>query len=184
MRDYTVFVDGISKAFAATGLRVGWGVGPKDVIASMADLLTHIGAWAPRPEQMATADLLGAESEVERYRAGMIARIRERMDLLADGIDALRREGMPVESTAPQGAIYLSAHFALHGRRAPGGTELATNDDIRRYLLASCGLAAVPFQAFGQPEENGWFRLSVGAVSPGDVRALIPRLRASLRALT
>ncbi len=51
MAAYTVFVDGISKAFAATGLRVGWGVGPSDVIRSMADLLTHIGAWAPRPSR-------------------------------------------------------------------------------------------------------------------------------------
>ncbi|HEU0299088.1 MAG TPA: aminotransferase class I/II-fold pyridoxal phosphate-dependent enzyme, partial [Longimicrobium sp.] len=54
MRDYTVFVDGISKAFAATGVRVGWTVGPPDVTARMASLLGHVGAWAPRAEQVAT----------------------------------------------------------------------------------------------------------------------------------
>jgi aspartate aminotransferase len=183
MAPYTIFVDGISKAFAATGLRVGWGVGPADVIRCMADLLTHIGAWAPRPEQMATGELLRAEDDIRTYHAGMIRDIQERLTLLAEGIDQLRRDGLPVESTAPQGAIYLSARFQLHGKRAPNGTTLASNEDIRRYLLQSAGMAVVPFQAFGQPEESGWFRLSVGAVSPQDVRELIPRLRSAVQAL-
>ena len=55
MAPYTIFVDGISKAFAATGVRVGWVVGPPDVIDSMNDILGHVGAWAPRAEQVATA---------------------------------------------------------------------------------------------------------------------------------
>ena len=54
---YTLFVDGISKAFAATGLRVGWAVGPPFLISRMKDFLGHVGAWAPRPEQVATAEL-------------------------------------------------------------------------------------------------------------------------------
>ncbi len=183
MAEYTVFVDGISKAFAATGLRVGWGVGPADVIRSMADLLTHIGAWAPRPEQMATADLLCAEDDIHTYHAAMVRDLQERLSLLAEGIEQLRAGGFAVESTEPQGAIYLSARFGLHGKRTPDGLTLDGNEAIRRYLLESAGLAAVPFQAFGQHEETGWFRLSVGAVSPRDVRELIPRLRASLPAL-
>ncbi|HUX33996.1 MAG TPA: aminotransferase class I/II-fold pyridoxal phosphate-dependent enzyme [Gemmatimonadaceae bacterium] len=184
MAKYTIFVDGISKAFAATGLRVGWGVGPADVIKSMADLLTHIGAWAPRPEQMATGELLCAVDDIRTYHAGMLRDVQERLTLLAEGIDQLRGDGFPVESTAPQGAIYLSARFALHGKRTPDGEVLQTNEAIRRYLLHSAGLAAVQFQAFGQREETGWFRLSAGAVSPQDVRELIPRLRQSLQALS
>ncbi|MGH7689797.1 MAG: pyridoxal phosphate-dependent aminotransferase [Gemmatimonadaceae bacterium] len=184
MARYTVFVDGISKAFAATGLRVGWAVGPADVIASMADLLTHIGAWAPRPEQMATGELLCAEDDIRQYHAVMIRDLQERLGLMAEGIDQLRGEGFPVESTAPQGAIYLSARFGLHGRRTPEGQELRTNEDVRRYLLHAAGMAVVPFQAFGQHDETGWFRLSAGAVSPEGVRELIPRLRSSLQALT
>ncbi len=183
MAKYTIFVDGISKAFAATGLRVGWGVGPSDVIKSMADLLTHIGAWAPRPEQMATGELLCAPDDIKAYHAGMLAGIQERLSLLAGGIEQLKRDGFPVESTVPQGAIYLSARFALHGKRTPEGEVLASNEAIRRYLLHAAGLAAVPFQAFGQHEETGWFRLSAGAVSPQDVRELIPRLKHALEAL-
>ena len=184
MAKYTIFVDGISKAFAATGLRVGWGVGPADVIKSMADLLTHIGAWAPRPEQMATGELLCAEDDIRTYHAGMLRDVQERLTLLAEGIEQLKGDGFPVESTVPQGAIYLSARFALHGKRTPDGEVLATNEAIRRYLLHAAGLAAVQFQAFGQREETGWFRLSAGAVSPQDVRELIPRLRQSLQALS
>lgn len=184
MAKYTIFVDGISKAFAATGLRVGWGIGPADVIKSMADLLTHIGAWAPRPEQMATGELLCAEDDIRTYHAGMLRDVQERLTLLAEGIDQLKGDGFPVESTTPQGAIYLSARFALHGKRTPDGELLETNEAIRRYLLHSAGLAAVQFQAFGQRQETGWFRLSAGAVSPQDVRELIPRLRQSLQALS
>lgn len=61
---YTIFVDGISKSFAATGLRVGWATGPKDVIQRMSAILTHLGAWAPRAEQLATARLLRDPAEV------------------------------------------------------------------------------------------------------------------------
>lgn len=183
MKRYTVFVDGISKAFAATGLRVGWAVGPDDVIRGMSDLLTHVGAWAPRPAQLAAAELLGAAREVDAFHAVMLPKVEERLRLLADGIATIRKEGFPVDSTPPQGAIYLSARFALNGRNAPDGSVLATNDDIRRYLLRSCGLAVVPFQAFGAREETGWFRLSVGAVSTDEIKAVLPRLRDSLMAV-
>lgn len=183
MAKYTIFVDGISKAFAATGVRVGWGVGPVDVIKAMADLLTHVGAWAPRAEQLATAELLPDGDAIRAYHRVMLPAIEERLTLLADGIAALKREGLPVDSTVPCSTIYLSAQFALNGRRAPDGTVLATNEEIRRYLLHSAGLGAVQFQAFGAREETGWFRLSVGAVSTADIRALLPRLREALAAV-
>lgn len=184
MAKYTIYVDGISKAFAATGLRVGWGVGPSDVIAAMSDLLTHVGAWAPRPEQVATAELLPKTAEITAFHRVMLPALEERLRLLADGIAALKRDGFPVDSTPPRGSIYLSAQFNLAGKRSPDGATLRTNEDIRGYLLHSCGLAAVQFQAFGAREETGWFRLSAGAVTPDDIRGLLPRLRAALAALT
>ena len=63
------------------------------------------------------------------------------------------------------------------------GTTLRTNEEIRGWLLREAGLAAVQFQAFGAREETGWFRLSVGAVSPADIEGLLPRLRAALGTL-
>src|SRR5439155_758482 len=59
---YTVFVDGISKSFAATGVRVGWCIGPHAVIGAIRDILGHVGAWAPRAEQVATAEYRCAKS--------------------------------------------------------------------------------------------------------------------------
>jgi aspartate aminotransferase len=149
----------------------------------MSDFLGHLGAWAPRPEQLATAGLLCADDEIRAYHAIMLPGLQERLTLLATGIDALRQAGFPVETTTPSGAIYLSARFALEGKRTPDGEPLETNDAIRRYLLRSAGLAAVQFQAFGDREETGWFRLSAGAVSPQEIRDLMPRLRRALEAL-
>jgi len=62
---WTIFIDGISKAFAATGLRVGWTVAPPHVTARMRDILGHVGAWAPRAEQVAVARFLGMRDESE-----------------------------------------------------------------------------------------------------------------------
>ncbi|HAA00982.1 MAG TPA: aminotransferase, partial [Flavobacteriales bacterium] len=55
MRNYTIFIDGISKSFAATGVRVGWAFGPLRVIDKMKSILSHVGAWSPKAEQLATA---------------------------------------------------------------------------------------------------------------------------------
>ena len=183
MRDYTVYVDGISKSFAATGVRVGWAVGPADVVRRMGAILGHVGAWAPRAEQVATARMLGEPGAIAEYHAAMIGALQERLDALHAGILALREAGFPVDASPPAGAIYLSARFALHGWRTPAGEALRTNDDVRRWLLESAALAVVPFQAFGDPEETGWFRLSVGAVSMDAIRAMFTRLRPALEAL-
>jgi aspartate aminotransferase len=181
--EYTVFVDGISKAFAATGLRVGWAVGPRDVIGRMSDLLGHVGAWAPRAEQVASARLLAATGEVRAYQAEITRGAQARLDALYAGTRALRDAGHPVDAIPPMGAIYLSVRFALAGRRTPAGEALHTNEDVRRYLLEAAGLAIVPFQAFGLAGDSGWFRMSVGAVSPAEIAAMLPRLRAALEAL-
>jgi aspartate aminotransferase len=183
MSRYTVYVDGISKSFAATGLRVGWGIGPRTVIERMADLLTHVGAWAPRPEQVATTALLGNDAEIDRYHERMRGEVLKRLSALHDGIISLKNEGHQVDAAIPSGAIYLSGRFALAGWRKEDGGRLQSDDDVRRYLLERAGLAAVPFSAFGQAEGSGWFRLSVGAVSIKDIQELLPRLRVALEAL-
>ena len=183
MARYTVYVDGMSKAFAATGVRVGWVVGPTDVIDAMNGLLSHVGTWAPRAEQVAAAAFLRQPEAIARYRDGLLAGVQARLDALHDGIDALRREGHPVEAIAAQGAIYLSARFDLYGRTAADGTCLDTTEDIRGWLLRQAGLAVVPFDAFGAPGATGWVRLSVGAVSLADIAGALPRLAEGLRAL-
>lgn len=185
MAAYTLFVDGISKSLCATGLRVGWAVAPPYITARIRDIIGHVGAWAPRPEQIAVAEVLRDASSMQAFHAQMTAAVRERMDLLHDGIMSIaaRYPALPITAIPPQGAIYLSVRMALHGRSLPDGTVITKNEQIRSYLLQAAGMAVVPFQAFGLQQESGWLRLSVGAVSVEDVRALLPRLEAALQAL-
>jgi aspartate aminotransferase len=180
---YAVYVDGISKAFAATGIRVGWIVAPPDIAAPMSGLLGHVGAWAPRAEQSAVASLLVDDAAMRHYRAKMVLGVRERLDALYTGIGTMRSEQCHVEVLAPEGAIYLSARFGLTGKHAPDGKRLDTDEDVRRYLLHAAGVAIVPFQAFGVEKDSGWFRLSVGAVSPEQIMRMLPRLRHAIEAL-
>ena len=182
MTRYTVLVDGISKAFAATGLRVGWVVGPTDVVAKLTALLGHVGTWAPRPEQLATAELLQDAAAVAAFRESFKAGVQQRLNVLSAGLLKMKDEGLPVDCLTPQGAIYLSARIAPFGGRTTDGA-LQTTDDIRRYVLNAAGMALVPFNAFGMKDDDGWFRLSVGAVSLRDVEESLPRLRNALRSL-
>ncbi|MBI4677031.1 MAG: aminotransferase class I/II-fold pyridoxal phosphate-dependent enzyme [Elusimicrobia bacterium] len=183
MAPFTIFVDGISKPFAATGLRVGWAAGPPDLINRMSQMLGHVGAWAPRPEQVATAALLADEAGVAAYRREMTAGVSGRLDALYEGFVRLKSAGHPVEALCPAGAIYLAVRLDLIGRRTPDKTSLRSNEEIRLFLLREAGLAAVPFQAFGVPDDTGWFRLSVGAVSPAAIARMLPRLRSALESL-
>lgn len=174
---YTLFVDGISKGFAATGLRVGWVVGPPYIVKRMRDLLGHVGAWAPRAEQIATAEVLADPDAglalVEPIKNGLIARLER----LYAGLEELRRAGAPVRALPPAGALYLSVQFDLLER-------FGTDDELRRFLLEEAGLAAVPFRAFGLEHDSGWFRLSVGAVGLTEIDAALGRLRPALERLT
>ena len=183
MSEYTVYVDGISKAFAATGVRVGWAVGPGDVIQRMASMLSHVGAWAPRAEQVATAEFLAHPNAVKEYSIRMQEGVQKRLDALFDVITRLGAEGFAVKAIAPMGAIYLSVQFNIIGKRTPEGEALLTNEHIRQYLLRNAGVALVPFQAFGSEENNGWFRLSVGAVSVSDIHDTFGHLKQALAGL-
>ncbi|CAN5305339.1 pyridoxal phosphate-dependent aminotransferase [soil metagenome] len=183
MRPYTILADAGSKPFAATGIRVGWGVGPADLMGNIADVVSHAGAWAPRAEQVATAKLLNSGQVLSEYMTTMKRSVQGRLDAMYSGCMALRSEGLPVDAIEPRGAIYLSARFALHGRRTADGETLRADEDVRRFLLRRAGVAVIPFEVFGYPDGSGWCRLSAGAVSISDVQNMFPRLRAALAEL-
>jgi aspartate aminotransferase len=168
---YTIILDAASKSFAATGMRVGWAVMAPAVRQRMADLLGHVGAWAPKAEQVAMAALLDDDAAVTAYLAEMRGRVGARLNKLAAGFKEMRALGLPVEVIPPQGAIYLTVRFSLSGR---------TNEQTRKLLLEQAGFGIVPFQAFGLTDDTGWFRISVGAVSLADIDAALPRVRAVL----
>ena len=95
----------------------------------------------------------------------------------------MKSSGLPVESLAPEGAIYLTIQVRAHGKKTPSGSSLQTNEDVRRYLLEAAGVGVVPFRAFGYQGDDGWFRLSVGAISERDAADCLPRLNEALAAL-
>jgi aspartate aminotransferase len=183
MRAFTVFADAASKPFAATGIRVGWGVGPTDIMGHIVDVVSHAGAWAPRAEQVATAQLLDSGTVLSDFVRKMREAVQTRLDALYEGCMELAEEGHPVSAIPARGAIYLSARFALHGRRTREGEELRTDEDVRRYLLRAAGVAVIPFEVFGYPDGSGWCRLSAGAVSTDEIEAMFSRLRIALAAL-
>lgn len=176
---YVITMDGASKAFAATGLRIGWMLAPPSIVKKAGELLSHIGAWAPHPEQAGLTELLNDSDAIAAYRTRMDAAVHQRLDALHRGFAQMRDEGLPVDVLCPDGAIYVSLRLKLRGRKF-GGRAIADNEAIRSLVLEKAGVAVVPFQAFGLMEESGWFRLSVGALSLEEIADVFPRLRALL----
>ena len=184
MKNYTIFVDGISKSLAATGVRVGWSMGPKFIIDKMKAVLTHVGAWAPKAEQLATATYL---KQLDKYDAFLVVqkeKISLRLRGFYEGIQKLKAEGFKVDAVAPQAAIYLTVQFNLHGQQIPEGRLLETTKDVTKYLLDEAKLAIVPFYAFGSPENSSWYRLSVGTCKLEDVGEVIGNLKKALGKLS
>lgn len=180
---YVITVDAVSKAFASTGLRVGWVVGPRDLVRPMADFLSHVGAWAPRPAQVGTARFLAQDAAIDAFHVTMFRSLADRLDAIHRACVAMREAGLPVEDIPPVSTIYASVRLDLVGRRTPDGVVLRTSEDVRRYVLERAGVAVIPFRAFGVDEDAGWFRFSVGAVSVRDLDAGLARLRAAIEAL-
>ena len=180
LRDYTIYIDGLSKCFAATGVRVGYAFGPKAVLDKMKALVGHYGAWAPKAEQVAAAKFLPQTAAVDEYLGSLKSRLQASLDAGYHGLHELRGQGYPVDAVAPAGAIYLTAKIDVLGRITPAGQVLASGLDIATYLIAEAQLAVVPFSAFGAPGNSPWFRLSVGAEPVEAIQAALPRLRAAL----
>ena len=172
---YVIHVDAISKCFASTGLRVGWAVLPPALQKKMKFLIGHMGAWAARAEQIATASLLQQPKLVSSYMNEMRNKVSARLQKLYGGIQDMKSRGLPVDAIAPQGAIYLSFRVDLIGK------GFSTNEEIRNWLLEEAGLAVVPFQAFDLQENSGWFRMSVGAVSLSELDAVLQRLESLIQ---
>lgn len=183
MREYTIFIDAISKVFAATGVRVGWGMGPSAVISKMKAILTHIGAWAPMAEQKAVAYYLGNREAIHKYLANFKSEIEERLRRIYNGFAGLKKEGLPVDAIAPEAAIYLTIKIDLVGKTSADGKLLATQSDVTAYMLNNAGLAVVPFYAFGAEKNSPWYRLSIGTCKKEEIDEMIGKLREALISL-
>ena len=177
IRKYTIFVDGISKSLAATGVRVGWAFGPRMVMDKMKSILSHIGAWAPKAEQVATARYLQQRSNVDEYLAAFKREIELRLEGFHKGFHDLKKKGYDVDAIAPQAAIYLTVKMNLCGKKTSDGMELKTQSDVTRYILDRAKLALVPFSAFGSSDQSPWYRLSVGTCNSKEIPEVFSTLQ-------
>ena len=183
MREYTIFIDAISKVFAATGVRVGWSFGPVAVINKMKAILTHIGAWAPMAEQKATAGFLLQKEAIDEYLTTFRAAVSERLHRIHNGFKQLKTEGFLVDVLAPEAAIYLTIKIDLKGKKTKEGKLLADQSEVTSYLLDAAKLAVVPFSAFGASKNSPWYRLSIGTCHLKDIDEMIGKLREAMNLL-
>jgi len=183
LKDHVIYIDGASKCFAATGIRVGWGFGPEKVISRMRSIVGHMGAWAPKPEQVAMAKFLKEKDSVDNFLTNFKERIQKSLDALYSGFQQLKAEGFKLDAIEPMGAIYLTLKIDYAGKITPEGAVLKTSNDINFYLIKEAKAAFVPFSAFGTGDDINWFRASVGGCSLEDIQKMIPRVGAALRKL-
>jgi aspartate aminotransferase len=183
MKEYTIFIDGISKAFAATGVRVGWSMGPAHLINKMKAINSHVGAWAPMAEQNAVANYLGQTENINNYFIKFKAAIEDRLRRIYEGIIQLKKEGFSVDAVAPQAAIYLTVQINLAGKKTAEGKVLENQSEVTAYILDEAKIAIVPFYAFGAPKSSNWYRLSVGTCKTEEIDKMLGELRVALSKL-
>jgi aspartate aminotransferase len=149
----------------------------------MKSIVGHMGAWAPKAEQVATAKYLQQTEALHQYLDNFSGRVQESLSTLYNGFKQLKDEGLAVDAIEPMGAIYLTVKVDYIGKTTPDGQVLQTSADINFYLIKAAKVALVPFSAFGTGEDVTWFRASVGTSTLEDIQNMIPRIREALSAL-
>ena len=183
MRNYTIFVDGMSKAFCGTGVRVGWGYGPKRIIDKMKSITSHMGAWAPKAEQVAISRYLAKDRIVDEFIENFKNELLDRLNGFYKGFMKLKEDGYNVEAISPQAAIYMTVKIDLIGLKTEDGTVLETTADITEFLISEAKLAIVPFSSFGSSPDSTWYRISVGTCSVEQIKEIMENLSNALSKL-
>jgi aspartate aminotransferase len=181
MKQYTVYIDAISKVFSATGVRVGWSMGPQHVLSKMKAILTHIGAWAPMAEQKAVARYLPMNESIDEFLDNFRHEIEIRLRTIYNEVMTLKKEGFAIDAIEPEGAIYLTIKVDLAGKSTDSGRVLKSQTDVTAYLLDEAKLAIVPFYAFGASKHSPWYRLSVGTCRKENISEMTTQLRTALK---
>jgi aspartate aminotransferase len=155
MKEYCVYIDGTSKYFCGTGIRVGWVCGPSYIIDKMKSIIGHVGAWAPKAEQLAVAEYLQiAQGPIGNgFFEDLNRKVSDRLNSIYTSINNLTEKGYPIKCIKPSGGIYLSMMLDI--------------DDAYNKLM-EVGIGVVPFTAFGDKRDN-WYRISVGTLSLEDL---------------
>lgn len=173
LRERTLIINGVSKAYAMTGWRLGFAAGPAPLIAAMTKVQSQVTSCPSTIAQAAAAEAVTGPQEVLAERREIMTRRRDTIFQALAQVDGLK-------TSRPDGAMYLFCDCrGLIGRIMPDGTALADDQALVRYLLEAAEVALVPGDAYGMP---GHFRLSF-AVDEAVLEAAGRRLRAACDAL-
>ncbi|MFK3781044.1 pyridoxal phosphate-dependent aminotransferase [Agrobacterium sp. NPDC089420] len=143
LRDRTLLINGVSKAYAMTGWRLGYAVGPKNLTKVLNKLQSQSTTCPSSITQYAAAVALNGPQDFVRTA---VAEFKARGELVAKGFAAI--PGLEVR--APEGAFYLFPKCEPYiGRTAPDGTRISNDTDLAAYLLNEGKVATVPGAAFG-----------------------------------
>ncbi len=183
IKPYAVFIDGLSKSFAGTGIRVGWATAPAHILPKITALIAHIGAWAPKPEQVAAGKFLQDTQAVDDYLVQFRTQLQLSLNTFYDGFMALKAKGYSVDAIAPQAAIYLTVKIDLVGKTTAQGTLLDTPDAVHQYLLNTVKLGILPFSWFGAQNLGSWFRISVGTCKQSEIAEVLGVLETEMALL-
>jgi aspartate aminotransferase len=154
LRPRTLIVNGVSKAYAMTGWRIGYGAGPAGLIRAMVTIQGQSTTAAATMCQWAAVAALGGPQD---YVAESGAAFLRRRDMVVDRLAAIPG----VTCTRPEGAFYVFPGIAgLIGRTSRGGIAITDDSAFARALLAEAGVAVVPGAAFGLSPH---FRVSYAA---------------------
>jgi aspartate/methionine/tyrosine aminotransferase len=150
LADRSVVINGVSKTYAMTGWRVGWMVGPPDLIAAAVNLQSHTTSNVDNVAQAAAvAALQGDLQSAEEMRVAFDRRRRRMVELL---------RALPgVTCAEPLGAFYAFPNMTELLGRDIGGRRLQTTAELAVTILDEARVAIVPGEAFGTP---GYARLS------------------------
>jgi aspartate aminotransferase len=149
-RDRLVVVNGVAKAYAMTGWRIGWVVAPRETARSLTALQSHTTSNAATVSQHAALAALTRRDEAEAEIARMVGEFRTRRDAARQ---ILVEAGVP--HLVPEGAFYLFIDVSATARDG-----VSPGDAFARELLEESGVAIVPGSAFRTPE---WVRVSYAA---------------------
>jgi aspartate aminotransferase len=183
MEKYAIFIDGFSKSFAGTGIRVGWATGPKEILGKMRAFVAHIGAWAPKAEQVACGEYLQNLEQVDSFIKDFNGDLQKILEKLYNGFMDMKTAGLPVDSIKPEASIYLSIRMDLVGKTTKNGKVLSDVDMVQEFLLEEAKVAILPFAWFGAVNNDNWYRISIGTCPPGETGQILENIKNAIKSL-
>ncbi|MCB0343172.1 MAG: pyridoxal phosphate-dependent aminotransferase [Pseudobdellovibrionaceae bacterium] len=170
--DRTLVINGVAKTYSMTGWRVGWALGPQEVIKAMTKYQSQsVSCACSIAQQAALVAIRDGQPEVQ----AALKKLKERRDLVYSKVSQLPH----VSVEAPEGAFYIWPDFSYYLGRAWKGKQLATSSDLAAAILEDQMVAAVPGIEFG---EEGYLRISY-ALSPQRMEEAIGRIAQFLNQL-